>query len=232
MTYPPQGPYPGPPGYPQQGPYGVGQPVAPGYPGYGPPGYGPVPGQPMPYGYPGATPPSSGGPGKWLLIVGAVVLVLVLGVVGLYALGTSSDEDKSTSASSEPGSKRKGGAGSTGSTDEAEKPGVSSGDGSDEDEIRQFLATFGGGDIASISCANDRKFFGQAGGNAFGTMPVPKVAGDPESLNGLDITVTGDRATVKPPSSSQVAIWLRKEGGEWKFCSTDNPVFKNLPGMK
>ena len=232
MTYPPQGPYPGPPGYPQQGPYGVGQPVAPGYPGYGPPGYGPVPGQPMPYGYPGATPPSSGGPGKWILIVGAVVLVLVLGVVGLYALGTSSDDDKSTSASSERGSKRKGGAGSTGSTDEAEKPGASSGDGSDEDEIRQFLATFGGGDIASISCANDRKFFGQAGGNAFGTMPVPKVAGDPESLNGLDITVTGDRATVKPPSSSQVAIWLRKEGGEWKFCSTDNPVFKNLPGMK
>lgn len=232
MTYPPQGPYPGPSGYPQQGPYGAGQPVAPGYPGYGPPGYGPVPGQPMPYGYPGATPPSSGGPGKWILIVGAVVLVLVLGVVGLYALGTSSDDDKSTSASSESGSKRTGGAGGTGSTDEAEKPGASSGGGSDEDEIRQFLATFGGGDIASISCANDRKFFGQAGGNAFGTMPVPKVAGDPASLNGLDITVTGDRATVKPPSSSQVAIWLRKEGGEWKFCSTDNPVFKNLPGTR
>ncbi len=210
MTYPPQGPYPG--------PYGAHQPVTPGYPGYAPPGYGPVPGQPMPYGYPGATPPNSGGPGKWILIVGAVVLVLVLGLVGLYALGSSSDDDTSTSASSQSGSKRKGGSGGTGSTD--------------EDEIRQFLASFGGGDMASISCANDRKFFGQAGGNAFGSMQVPKVAGDAESLNGLDITVTGDRATVHPPGSSQVAIWLRKEGGEWKFCSTDNPVFKNLPGTR
>ncbi|QPG71380.1 hypothetical protein [Mycolicibacterium mucogenicum] len=231
MTYSPQGPYPGPSGYPQQGPYAVGQPVAPGYPAYGPPaaygppGYGPVPGQPMPYGYPGATPPNSGGPGKWILIVGAVVLVLVLGGVGIYALTGSSDDDQSTSASSassQSGQTRSGGT----------APRTSSGANSEEDEIRQFLASFGGGDIASISCANDRKFFGQAGGGAFGSMPVPKVAGDPESMKTLDITVTGDRATVQPPGSSQVAIWLRKEGGEWKLCSTDNPVFKNLPGMK
>ena len=86
--------------------------------------------------------------------------------------------------------------------------------------------------MASISCANDRKFFGQAGGGAFGSMPMPKVSGDPATLKNLDITVTGDRATVQPPGSSQVAIWLRKEGGEWKFCSTDNPVFKNLPGTR
>lgn len=231
MTYPPQGPYPGPSGYPQQGPYGVGQPVAPGYPAYGPPGYGPMPGQPMPYGHPGATPPNSGGPGKWLLIVGAVVLVLVLGGVGVYALTSSSDDDQSTSASSQSG-KRKGAAGSTGSTDEATAPGSSAGGGSDEDEIRQFLASFGGGDMASISCAGDRKFFGQAGGGAFGSMPMPKVSGDPESMKTLDITVTGDRATVQAPGSSQVAIYLRKEGGEWKFCSTDNPVFKNLPGTR
>jgi len=233
MTYPYPGPNPGPSGYPQQGAYGAGQPVAPGYPAYGQPGYGPMPGQQMPYGYgyPGATPPSSGGPGKWILIAGAVVLVLVLGGVGLYAMGSSSDDDRSTSASSQSGN-GKGAAGSADPTDEATKPGASGGGSTDEDEIRQFLATFGGGDMASISCAGDRKFFGQAGGGAFGSMPMPKVSGDPESLKNLDITVTGDRATVQPPGSSQVAIWLRKEGGEWKFCSTDNPVFKNLPGMK
>ena len=73
---------------------------------------------------------------------------------------------------------------------------------------------------------------GQAGGGAFGSMQIPKVAGDADSMQALDITVTGDRATVKPPGSSQVAFWLRKEGGEWKFCSTDNPVFKNLPGTR
>lgn len=177
----------------------------------------------MPYGYPGATPPNSGGPGKWLLIVGAVVLVLVLGGVGIYALTSSSDEDTSTTASGQSDQTHSGGAGS---------PRTPSGASSDEDDVRQFLATFGGGDIASISCANDRKFFGKAGGDAFGSLPVPKVAGDPETLKNLDITVTGDRATVQPPGSSQVAIWLRKEGGEWKLCSTDNPVFKNLPGMK
>ena len=231
MTYPYPGPNPGPSGYPQQGPYS-GQPVVPGYPAYGPPGYGPMPGQPMPYGYPGATPPNSGGPGKWILIAGAVVLVLVLGGVGIYALTGSSDDDQSTSASSQSSGKRKGSAGSTDPTDEATTPGSSGGGSSDEDEIRQFLASFGGGDMASISCANDRKFFGQAGGGAFGSMQIPKVAGDADSMQALDITVTGDRATVKPPGSSQVAFWLRKEGGEWKFCSTDNPVFKNLPGTR
>lgn len=226
MTYPYPGQYPGPHGYPPQGPYGAGQPVAPGYP-----GYGPVPGQPMGFGYPGPTPPNSGGPGKWILIAGAVVLVLILGGVGIYALTGSSDDDTSTSASSQSSHKRKGAAGSTGPTDEATEPG-SSGGGSDEDEIRQFLATFGGGDMASISCANDRKFYEQAAGGAFGSMPMPKVSGDPDSLKDLDITVTGDRATVQPPGSSQIAIYLRKEGGEWKFCSTDNPVFKNLPGTR
>lgn len=222
MTYPPQGPHPGPSGYPPPGPYGAGQPVAPGYPAYGPPGYGPMPGQPMPYGYPGATPPNSG-PGKWILIVCAVVLVLVLGGAGIYALTSSSDDDQSTTTSSQSGQTRSGG---------TDSPRTSSGTSSDEDDVRQFLATFGGGDIASISCANDRKFFGTAGGNAFGSMPVPKVAGDPETLKNLDITITGDRATVQPPGSSQVAIWLRKEDGEWKLCSTDNPVFKNLPGTR
>lgn len=231
MTYPYPGPNPGPSGYPQQGPYG-GQPVAPGYPAYGPPGYGPMSGQPMPYGYAGATPPpNSGGPGKWILIAGAVVLVLVLGGVGIYALTGSSDDDQSTSASRQSGA-RKSAAGSTGPTNDATEPGSSGSGSSDEDEIRQFLASFGGGDMASISCANDRKFFGQAGGGAFGSMPIPKVAGDADSMQVLDITVTGDRATVKPPGSSQVAFWLRKEGGEWKFCSTDNPVFKNLPGTR
>ena len=48
-----------------------------------------------------------------------------------------------------------------------------------------------------------------------------------------DIDVNGDRATVNVSSSTGVTnVPLRKEDGEWKFCMTDSPKFKGIPGLK
>ncbi|MUL65567.1 hypothetical protein BOO86_13905 [Mycobacterium sp. CBMA 234] len=208
-------------GQPSYGqPYG--QPVAYGQPGaYGQPNaYGqpaPYPGYPMGPGFPGQpgfpppTPPRSN---RKLAIIGASIAVLV--VVIVFAV-----------LQFVPGSK----SGSSGS-------GVPIGQASDEDQIRDLLSsnieTFD--DFKAHSCANDVKVYNMlpsisgkfdkgAGGDA-----GPGTTGRTEIT---DINVNGDRATVNVNSTSGINnVPLRKEGGEWKFCMTDSPKFKGLPGLK
>lgn len=244
MTYPPSGSDPGaqpwqPPqqptegyGQPAYGPPAYGQPAygQPAYgqpqygqPAYGQPVYGPPPGYPMGPGFPGQpgfpppTPPNN--TRKWALVgAGIFAVVLVIGVV-FAAVATRSDSGSdSASGSSEVT--------------------IGGGSSSDEEKIRDLMTsqieTFD--DFKAHSCANDVKLYDK----------VPSIAGKfgkgsdgdagPGSTKRAEITdidVNGDRATVNVSSSTGVTnVPLRKEGGEWKFCMTDSPKFKGIPGLK
>ncbi|TXH21677.1 MAG: hypothetical protein E6R06_19195 [Mycobacterium sp.] len=244
MTYPPSGSDPGaqpwqPPqqptegyGQPAYGPPAYGQPAygQPAYgqpqygqPAYGQPVYGPPPGYPMGPGFPGQpgfpppTPPNN--TRKWALVgAGIFAVVLVIGVV-FAAVATRSDSGSdSASGSSEVT--------------------IGGGSSSDQEKIRDLMTsqieTFD--DFKAHSCANDVKLYDK----------VPSIAGKfgkgsdgdagPGSTKRAEITdidVNGDRATVNVSSSTGVTnVPLRKEGGEWKFCMTDSPKFKGIPGLK
>jgi hypothetical protein len=200
-------------GQPDYGQPGYGQ--APyGQPGYGQPAYGqPGYGQP-PYGQPGypVGPGFPGQPGFPPPTPPIFAVVLVVGVV--FAL-VKSGSDSNTAA---------GGAGTTAAP------------ASDEDQIRDLMTaridTFD--DFKAHSCANDVKLYDKLPsiGDKFGK------GGDGPGSSGsaeiTDINVKGDRATVNVKSSSGTTtnVPLRKEAGEWKFCMTDSPKFKGLPGLK
>ncbi|MUL45067.1 hypothetical protein FZI85_00680 [Mycobacterium sp. CBMA293] len=215
-----------------QPPYGqpaYGQPTY-GQPDYGQPSYGAPYGQPGAYGQPGPYPGYPMGPGfpgqpgfppptpprsnRKLAIIGASVAVLVA-VIG-FAVFQFLPSSKSGSSAG----------------------GVLNGQSSDEDQIRDLLSsnieTFD--DFKAHSCANDVKIYNMvpsisgkfdkgAGGDAGpGTTSRAEIT---------DIHVNGDRATVDVNSTSGINnVPLRKEGGEWKFCMTDSPKFKGLPGLK
>jgi len=172
------------------------------------------PGQP---GFPPPTPPNN--TRKWALVgAGIFAVVLVIGVV-FAAVATRSDSGSdSASGSSEVT--------------------IGGGSSSDEEKIRDLMTsqieTFD--DFKAHSCANDVKLYDK----------VPSIAGKfgkgsdgdagPGSTKRAEITdidVNGDRATVNVSSSTGVTnVPLRKEGGEWKFCMTDSPKFKGIPGLK
>ncbi|MDR3660811.1 MAG: hypothetical protein P4L86_10505 [Mycobacterium sp.] len=216
----------GQPGYgqPGYGQPGYGQPGygQPGYgqPAYGQPGYGPVPGYPMGPGFPGPPPPKSNGP-KWLILGGTALAIVIVVVVALVVVGSKSDS-KTGSAS--------GGGG---------MPSVLGGN-SDESQIRALvtadISTFD--DFKAHSCANDQKLYDKLpsiGGKFGQTLGKPGGSGGSAEITNID--VNGDRATVdvtstKPGGTAVTSIPLRKEGGDWKFCMTDSPQLKGLPGLK
>ncbi|BBX87561.1 Rv0361 family membrane protein [Mycolicibacterium aubagnense] len=205
-------------GQPQYGQPAYGQPQY-GYPGaYGQPGYGPVPGYPMGPGYPGQPgfpPPAPPNRNRMFALIGAGIFAVVLVVVVVILIATSGSDSQSAS-------------GNSGVT--AAVPA------SEEDQIRDLMTaridTFD--DFKAHSCANDVKLYDK----------LPSIAGkfdkgsdSPGPTGGAEITdinVNGDRATVDVKSSSGTTtnVPLRKEGGEWKFCMTDSPKFKGLPGLK
>jgi hypothetical protein len=172
------------------------------------------PGQP---GFPPPPPPNN--TRKWALIgSGIFAVVLVIGVV--FALVMSRSDSGSDTASG-------GGEVTIG------------GSSSDEEKIRDLMTsqidTFD--DFKAHSCANDVKLYDKVpsiagkfgkGGSAGDAGP-----GSTKSAEITDINVNGDRATVNVSSSTGVTnVPLRKEGGEWKFCMTDSPKFKGIPGLK
>ncbi|WP_418002395.1 hypothetical protein ACNO8X_19920 [Mycobacterium sp. PDNC021] len=206
-------------GQPTYGQPEYGQPVY-GQPVYGQPAYGQAPGYPMGPGFPGQpgfpppTPPNN--TRKFALIgAGIFAVVLVIGVV--FALVTSRSGSDSASSSG----------------------GVSiAGPASDEEQIRDLMTaqieTFD--DFKAHSCANDVKLYDKvpsiAGkfGKGSSTDAGP---GSTKRAEITDINVNGDRATVSVNSASGVTnVPLRKEGGEWRFCMTDSPKFKGIPGLK
>jgi len=209
-------------GQPAYGQPGYGQPAY-GQPAYGQPSYGPPPGYPMGPGFPGQpgfpppTPPNN--TRKWALIgAGIFAVVLVIGVV--FAMVMSGSDSNSNSAS--------GGGGVP-----------IAGPSSDEEKIRDLMTsqidTFD--DFKAHSCTNDVKLYdkvpsiaGKFGKGGSGDDAGP---GSTKRAEITDISVDGDRATVSVNSASGVtSVPLRKEGGEWKFCMTDSPKFKGIPGLK
>lgn len=208
-------------GQPEYGQPAYGQPTY-GQPAYGQPAYGQAPGYPMGPGFPGQpgfpppTPPNN--TRKYALIgAGIFAVVLVIGVV--FAMVTSRSGSGSDSASS--------GGGVT-----------IAGPASDEEQIRDLMTaqieTFD--DFKAHSCANDVKLYDKvpsiAGkfGKGSSTDAGP---GSTKRAEITDISVNGDRATVSVNSASGVtSVPLRKEGGEWRFCMTDSPKFKGIPGLK
>jgi hypothetical protein len=199
---------------PTYGQPGYGQPGY-GQPGYGQPGYSMGPGFPGQPGFPPPTPPTN--TRKWALIgAGIFAVVLVIGVV--LAMVTSGSDSNS-------------GSGSGGVT--------VAGPSSDEEKIRDLMTsqidTFD--DFKAHSCANDVKLYdkvpsiaGKFGKGGSGDDAGP---GSTKRAEITDINVNGDRATVSVNSASGVtSVPLRKEGGEWKFCMTDSPKFKGIPGLK
>lgn len=252
MTYPPSGSDPGAQPWqpPQQPPEGYGQPAygppaygqpaygqpaygQPAYgqptygqPGYGYPGYGPPPGYPMGPGFPGQPgfppPPPPNNTRKWALIgSGIFAVVLVIGVVFALVMSRSDSGSGSDTASSSGGEVTNGASSS------------------DQEKIRDLMTsqidTFD--DFKAHSCANDVKLYDKVpsiagkfgkGGSAGDAGP-----GSTKRAEITDIDVNGDRATVNVSSSTGVTnVPLRKEDGEWKFCMTDSPKFKGIPGLK
>lgn len=219
-TYAP--PMYGQPGYapPMYGQPGYGQPTY-GQPGYGQPGNWQAPGYPMGPGFPGQPgfppPPPPNNTRKFALIgAGIVAVVLVIGVVFAVVMARSG---------SGPDSASSGGVGVAGPA-------------SDEEQIRDLMTsqieTFD--DFKAHSCANDVKLYDKvpsiAGkfGKGSGSDAGP---GSTKRAEITDINVNGDRATVSINSANGVtSVPLRKEGGEWKFCMTDSPKFKGIPGLK
>ncbi|OBJ45588.1 hypothetical protein A5630_01075 [Mycolicibacterium mucogenicum] len=213
-------------GQPAYGQPAYGQPAygQPGYgqPPYGQPAYGPPPGYPIGPGFPGQpgfpppTPPNN--TRKWALIGAAIcAVVLVIGVV-VAVVATRSDSGSDTASG--------GGQVTIG------------GSSSDEDKIRDLMTsqieTFD--DFKAHSCANDVKLYDKVPSIAgkFGKGSDSDAGpGSTKSAEITDINVNGDRATVNVKSASGVtSVPLRKEGGEWKFCMTDSPKFKGIPGLK
>lgn len=216
MTYPPNVPPQGPEGSwpPPQPPYRTPQQY-----GYGGPqlyGYsGPQPG--YPYLQPA---PPSGGNGKWLLIIGAIVAVLIV-VAGGAVFAFTGDS----------------------------KSGTASGSSSDEDSIRQLFhdvgQEFGKYDKAKEAfeatehyyCAADQKLIA----NVPDTPPLDEstrkrlkdlgievpdseVQAPDASTTISDIAVDGDKATASVSSDSETqTLYFRKESGDWKLCMSDMP---------
>ena len=208
-------------GQPTYGQPAYGQPTY-GQPAYGQPGYGQVPGYPMGPGFPGQPgfpPPTPPNNTRKFALIGAGILAVVLVIGVVFAVVASRSGTSSDSASS-------GG-------------GVSiAGPASDEEQIRDLMTaqieTFD--DFKAHSCANDVKLydkvpsiagkFGKGGSSDAGP-------GSTKRAEITDINVNGDRATVTVNSASGVTnVPLRKESGEWKFCMTDSPKFKGIPGLK
>lgn len=209
----PQQPYAAPYGAPQQ-PYGApyGAPQQAQQP-YGSP-YGQQPyGAPQPpYGYPTPQPPS-GGNGKVLLIVGAVLAVLILvGGVAIFAL--SGDSGSSGGGIS---------AGSSRSSSESDA----------EKEVRDFLdevmtSTSDLKQALPYFCQADQALFDKIGG--LDAIDIPKTTNSSGSAEITKITVNGNKAVVDISSSAGPGkLYLRKESGSWKLCMSDMPGMPSLP---
>lgn len=205
--------------FPPQPPQGPWQPQHPS-PGYGyplqppPPGYG-YPPPPPGYGYP---PPNSGGPGKWL-IIGGLALAVVVALVAAVVVGT--------------------GAGNGGTTDSATGPGASTdsrtGDGSDEAAIRQLFADIGASSITDVPtlveeffCASDQRLLEHAG-------DMIDVPGDPDTPSSgpmtiSDIEVDGNEASARVTGGTRISeMYFRKESGVWKICMSAMPGMPSFP---
>ncbi|MUL80561.1 MULTISPECIES: hypothetical protein [unclassified Mycolicibacterium] len=202
----PQQPYGSPYGAPQQPygmPYGAQQP-------YGAPQ--------QPYGYPTPNPPS-GGNGKWLLIAGAVLAVLVLvGGIAIFAFGGDSD---SNGGSNSAGSSHSSGGSSKSGESDAEK------------EVREFLdqvmtSTSDLKDALPYFCQADQDLFNKIGG--LDSIDIPHSTDSSGSAEITKITVTGNKAVVDISSSAGPGkLYLRKESGSWKLCMSDTP---GMPSMR
>ncbi len=216
--YPPSSPTTA--GYQQPGAYppgGYGQPAAPGYggapqaypvaPGYQGGGYGPAAGYPMAPGYPYAVPPKQGLPKAAIFGGIGVLAVLVVVVAGVF---------------------------------------WPSGGGlfsSDADQIKALMHTkMAPSDTAAIKahhCAADASMIDKF--SKYGRVPGPSDTStrDKTKIDVGEPKVNGDTATVDITATSgsytvPVTQYFRKEGGEWKYCSSDDPKMKNLsnlPGM-
>lgn len=233
MTYPSSGsdsgaqPWQPPPssGYPQGG---YGQPAAPGYPGAAPghsgfPGFGQAGGYPPPGaypmgsgfpggypagpGFPGAVPPRQGLP-KAAIFGGLGVLAVVVVVLGVVFWPSGG--------------------------------GLFS---SDADQIKALMHTkIDPSDTSAMKahhCAADGSLIDKFA--KYGRAPSPS---DTSTRAGTKIEVgepkiNGNTATVDITATSgsytlPVTQYFRKEGGEWKYCSNDDPKMRNLsnlPGM-
>ncbi|MDH6197253.1 hypothetical protein M2272_003906 [Mycobacterium frederiksbergense] len=217
----PQQPYGTPYGAPQQPqqPYGTpyGAPQQPQQP-YGTP-YGaqqPYGAPQQPFGYPDPQ-PAGGGNGKWLLIAGAVLAVLVL--VGGVAIFAFTRDSGST-----------GGRTSAGSSHSSSNPGESDA----EAEVRDFLEEMMANSSTDLSgalpyfCQADQDLFESIGG--LDAIDIPHSTETDGSTKITKITVTGNKAVVDISNQGGAGkLYLRKESGSWKICMSDMP---GMPAMR
>ncbi|MGV0742057.1 hypothetical protein [Mycolicibacterium sp. XJ870] len=220
MTYPPSPPT-GPNGpwqqpYPQQhgAPQQYHQP-------YGPPQYGPPPQPPygapqQPYSY-GAPPPyqqpqPGGGNGKWLAVGGAILAVVLVAGIAIFAFTRDSESSSDTSNASDSS------ASSTGDTaDDAES------------EIRQYIEDFEANppetfrDMAGLVCRADEERVKSL--PAYDDdLPLPGRAAEEDPLDIIDVAVTGNAAVVRGRERDKlIELHFRKEDGAWKMCTSDGP---------
>lgn len=210
--YPPASPSAA--GYEQPGAYppgGYGQPAAPGYvgapsgypaaPGYQPGGYGPAGGYPMGPGYPYGVPPKQGLPKA--AIFGGIGLVAVLLVVVTVAFWPSGG-------------------------------GLFS---SDADQIKALMnSKIDPKDTAAVKahhCAADAKLIDKFSKYGRGTGPADTPNRDKTKIDVGEPKINGNTATVDITATSgsvtlPVTQYFRKEGGEWKYCSSDDPKMQHL----
>jgi hypothetical protein len=224
-------PYPQYPAHPSAGygqqPYGYPQPgygYDPNQPGYGypqAPGYGYPPQPPMGFGPPA---PKSGGSAKWWIIGAVAVLAVIALVVTIVLVAASNDSTPSTASGQFGGSS-------------------SSPTSADEEQIRSLLTSPPDTSdpqklVEQHFCANDQAVLGKLGG--LGALDVPGGLDGKQTpqVSIADIKVNGDRATANldisgagGPSLPGSTIYFRKESGDWKFCLTDSPALKGLPGL-
>jgi hypothetical protein len=103
---------------------------------------------------------------------------------------------------------------------------------SDEEQIRDTLTSIKtNADLRAHSCANDVKFYDQFSlgtDNSSGDSPLAGMDARITKDEIGDIQVHGDTAVAVPKNQAGHGLRLRKEGGQWKVCLTDDPIFANL----
>ncbi|WP_301124046.1 Rv0361 family membrane protein [Mycolicibacterium fortuitum] len=208
--WPPQQPYGNQPPPPQ--PYGA----QPQYGGAQPPYYG----ESAPFGGGAPSQPPGNGKSPWLLIGGIGVAVAVLIGAAVFAFGGSdSDSDSATG----------GGSGA----------GFGAGGSSEQRAIEKLLEDMGKTDgtmagIKKYTCAADQELLKGVDESLLGTMKadVPKTGAN-GTAKITDWQIAGDTASAQITVSGQPGgtLYFRKESGEWKVCSSDNPNMPAMPSM-